>query len=111
MPRIVRRERRVGRERHVGVPDDTTDIDTTLATVKDAVTASTTEGAQPSAVAAAARRRAGLEVVDADTIAALRRDATQGRQIKAAAEQQKSRMPSTTPSARARSPQRAANTG
>ncbi|QNI06497.1 hypothetical protein GAN17_09450 [Mycobacterium kubicae] len=68
----------------LGLPADTTDIDTTLATVKDAVTASTAEGAQPSAVAAAARR-VGLELIDADTITALRRDAAEGRQIAAAA--------------------------
>lgn len=68
----------------LGLPADTTDIDTTLATVRDAATASTAEGAQPSAIAAAARRN-GLEVLDGDTIAALRRDAAEGRQLKAAA--------------------------
>jgi len=72
----------------LGLPTDTTDIDTALATVKDAVTASTAETAQPSAVAAAARR-VGLELIDADTITALRRDANEGRQIKAAAARQK----------------------
>ncbi|RFZ34976.1 Mu-like prophage I protein [Mycobacterium marinum] len=72
----------------LGLPADTTDIDTALATVKDAVTASTAENAQPSAVAAAARR-VGLELIDADTITALRRDANEGRQIKAAAARQK----------------------
>ncbi|MCV7005655.1 phage protease [Mycobacterium gordonae] len=68
----------------LGLPTDTTDIDTTLATVRDAVTASTAETAQPSAVAAAARR-VGLELIDADTITALRRDAQEGRRIVAAA--------------------------
>lgn len=68
----------------LGLPTDTTDLGIIHATVKDAVTASTAEGAQPSAVAAAARR-AGLEVVDADTIKTLRQDAAEGRQIKAAA--------------------------
>ncbi|WP_156296389.1 phage protease [Mycobacterium paragordonae] len=72
----------------LGLPTDTTNIDTALATVKDAVTASTAETAQPSAVAAAARR-VGLELIDADTITALRRDANEGRQIKAAAARQK----------------------
>ena len=67
----------------LGLPTHTTDIDTILATVKDAATP--TDG-KPSDVAAAAKR-AGLEVVDEDTIAALRRDAAEGRQIKAAAEQ------------------------
>ncbi|KZS70655.1 hypothetical protein A4G26_25435 [Mycobacterium kansasii] len=72
----------------LGLPANTTDIDTTLATVKDAVTASTAESAQPSAVAAAARR-VGLELIDADTISALRRDAAEGRQLKAAAARKK----------------------
>lgn len=69
----------------LGLPVDTVDAQLILDTVKDAVTASTAEGAQPSAVAAAARRN-GLEVLDTDTMAALRRDANEGRQIKAAAE-------------------------
>lgn len=68
----------------LGLPIDTTDIDTILATVKDAVDASTADNAQPSAVAAAARR-VGLELIDADTVTALRRDAAEGRQIQAAA--------------------------
>lgn len=72
----------------LGLPADTTDIDIALATVKDAVTASTAETAQPSAVAAAARR-VGLELIDADTLTALRRDANEGRQIKAAAARKK----------------------
>ena len=68
----------------LGLATDATDVDTILATVNDAVTASTAEGAQPSAVAAAARRN-GLEILDTDTAAALRRDAAEGHQIKAAA--------------------------
>lgn len=44
--------------------------------------------AKPSTVAAAAKR-AGLEVLDTDTLATLRHDAQEGRQIRAAAERQK----------------------
>lgn len=72
----------------LGLPDDTTDVATISATITDAATASTAEGAQPSAVAAAARR-AGLGVMDADSLAALQRDATEGRQLKAAAAKQR----------------------
>lgn len=64
--------------------DPNTDIETTLATVEDALAASTAEDAKPSAVAAAARRN-GLEVLDADTAAALRHDANEGRKLAAAA--------------------------
>lgn len=72
----------------LGLPADTVDIETILATVKDAATASTADGAQPSAVAAAARR-VGLGVMDNDSLEALKRDAAEGRQIKAAAAKQK----------------------
>lgn len=68
----------------LGLPADTDDIDTVLATVKDAVTASTDEGAKPSAVAAAAKR-VGMELLDSDTAATLRHDAAEGRKIAAAA--------------------------
>lgn len=67
----------------LGLPADTTDIELILDTVKDAATASTADGAQPSAVAAAARR-VGLGVMDNDSLEALKRDAAEGRQIKAA---------------------------
>ncbi|AFM16993.1 Mu-like prophage I protein [Mycolicibacterium chubuense NBB4] len=72
----------------LGLPADTTDVETILATVKDAVTASTADGAQPSAVAAAAKR-VGMELLDTDTAASLRAEAAEGRQIKAAAVCQK----------------------
>ena len=73
----------------LGLPTDTTDVETIHATVRDAVTAIPIgDGAKPSEIAAAAKRN-GLEVVDTDTIAALRRDAAEGRTIKAAAEQQR----------------------
>lgn len=71
----------------LGLPSDTTDIATILATVKDAVGQPVDE-AKPSTVAAAAKR-VGLEVVDTDTLTALRHDAAEGRQIKAAAQRQK----------------------
>lgn len=71
----------------LGLPADTNDVEVIAATVKDAATASTAEGAQPSAVVAAARR-VGLEALDADTLAVLRRDAAEGRQMKAAAQKQ-----------------------
>lgn len=72
----------------LGLPTDTTDIDTVAATVKDAATASTADGAQPSAVAAAARR-VGLGVMDNDSLEALKRDAAEGRRIKAAEAKQR----------------------
>lgn len=72
----------------LGLPADTTDIATIAATVKDAATASTAEGAQPSAVAAAARR-VGLGVMDTEALAALQRDAAEGRRIKAAEARQR----------------------
>lgn len=43
---------------------------------------------KPSAVAASAKRL-GMELLDADTVAALQRDAAEGRRIKAAAEAQR----------------------
>ena len=74
----------------LGLPPDTTDPATILAVVADLVADEAGEPADPapSAVAAAAQR-VGLEVVDADTLAALRREAAEGRQVKAAAERQR----------------------
>lgn len=68
----------------LGLPAETDDVETILATVKDAVTASTAEDAKPSAVAAAAKR-VGMELLDSDTAATLRHDAAEGRKIAAAA--------------------------
>lgn len=69
----------------LGLPPDTADPDLVVATVTDlAAQAAGVDPAKPSTVAAAARK-AGLEVIDADTAAALRRDATEGRKIAAAA--------------------------
>jgi hypothetical protein len=77
----------------LGLHADTTDIDTVLATVTDLVDDEASEddekiAAKPSAIAAAAKR-VGLEVIDADTVTALRHDAAEGRQLKAAAERQR----------------------
>ncbi len=73
----------------LGLPADTTDPELILATLADlAAQAADTGEPKPSEVAAAAKRQ-GLDVIDADTLAALRRDAAEGRQIKAAAERQK----------------------
>lgn len=70
----------------LGLPADTTDVDLVLATLSDLAAQAAEQ--KPSDVAAAARA-AGLEVMDADTLTALRRDATEGRQLKAAAARQK----------------------
>jgi hypothetical protein len=73
----------------LGLPPDTADPDLVLATVKDLaaqVAGMTPE--QPSSVAAAAKRH-GMEVVDSQSLAALRHDAQEARTLKAAARQQK----------------------
>jgi hypothetical protein len=73
----------------LGLPPDTTDADLIVATVADlADQAAGMNPAQPSTVAAAARK-AGLEVVDAGTLAALKHDAAEGRRIAAAEAQQR----------------------
>lgn len=71
----------------LGLPTDTTDVELVLATVKDAISAAPTN-LQPSAIAAAAKS-AGFEVLDTDTATALRADAAEGRQIKAAVARQR----------------------
>jgi hypothetical protein len=73
----------------LGLPTDTTDVDTVLATIQDCATDEQSEGdtAKPSAVAAAAKR-VGLDVIDTATLESLRREATAGRQLKAAVERQ-----------------------
>ena len=72
----------------LGLDATTTDVDLIAATVKDAATASTAEGAQPSAVAAAARR-VGLGVMDSESLEALKREAAEGRQAKLTAAREK----------------------
>lgn len=73
----------------LGLPADTADVETVLATVVDlAAQAAGMNPEKPSTVAAAARK-AGLEVVDTATLTALRHDAQEARTLKAAAVQQK----------------------
>jgi hypothetical protein len=74
----------------LGLPPDTTDADTVLATVQDLASDEQSEGdmTKPSAVAAAAKRH-GFEVVEAASLESLRREATEGRQLKASVERQK----------------------
>jgi len=73
----------------LGLPADTTDVQLILDTVTDlAAQAAGINPEKPSTIAAAARK-AGLEVVDTDTLAALRHDAQEGRKIAAAAKAQK----------------------
>lgn len=73
----------------LGLPADITDVDLILATVADlAAQAAGMNPEKPSTVAAAARK-AGLEVVDSQTLTALRHDAQQGRAMAAAAKTQK----------------------
>lgn len=71
----------------LGLPDDTTDVQLVLDTVKDAARdpmLPPPPDAKPSEIAAAAARN-GMEVIDKDTADALRRDAQEGRRIAAAA--------------------------
>jgi hypothetical protein len=71
----------------LGLPEDTDDIDVVIETVKDVtrdpMLPPAGDDAAPSAVAAAAKRH-GLEVIDASSAEALRRDAAEGRRLVAA---------------------------
>ena len=71
----------------LGLPADTDDISLVIDTVRDAVTEPDADD-QPSGIAAAAKKH-GLEVIDASSAEALRRDAAEGRRLIAAAEQAK----------------------
>lgn len=71
----------------LGLPPDTADAELVVATTND-LAAQVGDAEQPSVVAAAAKR-AGLEVLDADTLSALRNDAAEGRKLVAAAAQAK----------------------
>lgn len=73
----------------LGLPADTKpeDIDAIL-TVVDDLAKQAADGAKPSEIAAAAKR-IGLDTIDAASLEALHRDATEGRTIKAAAVKQK----------------------
>lgn len=69
----------------LGLPNDSNDLELAVQTAADlASQVADTDMAKPSTVAAAARR-SGMEVLDKDTAAALRRDAQEGRRIAAAA--------------------------
>jgi DNA polymerase III delta prime subunit len=69
----------------LGLPNDTNDLELAVQTATDlASQVADTDMSKTSTVAAAARRNGG-EYVDNDTIAALRRDANEGRRIAAAA--------------------------
>ena len=73
----------------LGLPADTEDVDLIVATATDlAAQVQALDPAKPSTVAAAAARN-GMEVLDKDTAAALRRDAQEGRRIAAAAAKQR----------------------
>lgn len=74
----------------LGLPDDTTDVQLVLDTATD-LAAQVAAGVDPekASTVAAAAKRAGLEVVDTETLATLRHDAQEGRKIAAAAAQQK----------------------
>ena len=73
----------------LGLPEDTTDPQLVIDTVVDlAEQVEQLDPARPSTVAAAAKR-SGLEVLDKETVATLRRDAATGRQLAAAAARQK----------------------
>lgn len=73
----------------LGLPPDTVDADLVVDTTKDlAAQAQALDPAKPSTVAAAAKRN-GLEVIDPATLSALRADAQEGRNLAAAAAQQR----------------------
>jgi hypothetical protein len=73
----------------LGLPPDTADVDLVVAAVADLASQAAGINAEAPATIAAAARKAGLEVVDGDTLAALRTDAASGRQMAAAAKAQK----------------------
>lgn len=68
----------------LGLPADTTDLATVLATIEDLAATESASGGKPSEIAAAAGR-IGLTVVDTDTLNTLHAAADEGRRIKAAA--------------------------
>lgn len=73
----------------LGLPADTTDAQLIVDTATDLATqVAELDPAKPSTVASAAKR-AGMELLDKDTAAALRRDAAEGRKTVAAATQQR----------------------
>lgn len=73
----------------LGLPAETTDAQLVIDTTIDlAAQVAELDPAKPSTVAAAAKR-AGLDVIDTDALIALRAEAEEARQIKAAAARQK----------------------
>lgn len=72
----------------LGLPTNTSDPTTVVATVVDALAADSLATAAPSAIVAAAAK-AGLEVLDSETATALRAAAAEGQQIKAAVARQR----------------------
>lgn len=72
----------------LGLPEDTDDLGLVIDTVKDVtrdpLLPAVHDDASASQVAAAAKKH-GLELLDADSLAALKRDAQEGRRIAAAA--------------------------
>lgn len=71
----------------LGLPEDTDDLTLVIDTVKDVTRdplLSVPDDASASQVAAAAKKH-GLELLDGDTVAALKRDAQEGRRIATAA--------------------------
>lgn len=73
----------------LGLPAETADPALVVETAKDlAAQAAGMDAAKPSTVAAAARK-AGLELIDAAALDALKHDAQEGRKIAAAAARQK----------------------
>ena len=72
----------------LGLPEDTTDTELIAETIKDALTpAPAIAGDAASSAVAAAAKRHGLELLDADTKASLERDSAELRRVKAAAKQ------------------------
>lgn len=97
----------------LGLPADAdpTDIAAILAVIEDlAKQAAEGEGGKPSDIAAAAKR-VGLAVTDPDSYARLQAEATEGRQIKAAAAAAKDRGIGRRRDRRARSPRAARSIG
>ncbi|EFG75193.1 hypothetical protein HMPREF0591_4871 [Mycobacterium parascrofulaceum ATCC BAA-614] len=74
----------------LGLPEDTDDLTLVIDTVKDVTRdpMQVPNDASASQVAAAAKKH-GLELLDADSLAALKQDAEEGRRIVAAAAQAK----------------------
>ena len=74
----------------LGLAEDTADPETVVMAVEDLAKREAEReaaGAEPSEIAAAAKRLGLGELVDPDTLAALRQDASEGRKLAAAARQ------------------------